>query len=431
MNLWTIAAVTLLCTTVAAQTNTAEFTELAQRASSAQLRGDYKKAAELYDQLAAERPQIPEIRANVGLMLYLSGDYKSAEKQFRRALSQERNLSVANLFLGLSLVKLQQYSSALPYLTYASKEKPFDPTIHIQLAKAYTALAEYRKANDEYWTAIELNPTVDDGWYGLGITYLSIQRNAIQDLSSLKDSSQYLKQLSAVNPSLAERTTRADFVNAYAAALQAPRDPVAVSNLASVSGMLALEAVAKARELNPREPYLFVLLGNVYSERHAVAEAEAQFNKALELRPDDIGAHLGLATMYVREGWPDRAAPHLAAVFALNPKDPEASYLQAKVLIEEQRFSEAIPVLEQALKGESANAPHVHAMLGKAYAKTGQPQKGIEELKQALVADRVGDYHYQLARLYLAVGDKKDAAATLAATKSLIQRANQPAQTQQ
>ena len=48
----------------------------------------------------------------------------------------------------------------------------------------------------------------------------------------------------------------------------------------------------------------------------------------------------------------------------------------------------------------------MHALLGKVYSQTDRTQQAIAELKLAPAGDKDGTVHYQIARLYLKVGDR-------------------------
>ncbi len=48
-------------------------------------------------------------------------------------------------------------------------------------------------------------------------------------------------------------------------------------------------------------------------------------------------------------------------------------------------------------------------MLGKVYAQTNHTQEAIAELRLALADDKDGHIHYQIARLYLKIGDRDSA----------------------
>jgi len=62
--------------------------------------------------------------------------------------------------------------------------------------------------------------------------------------------------------------------------------------------------------------------------------------------------------------------------------------------------------LQKSLSTKPEYIPHVHALLGKVYARTGRTEQAISELKLALPEDKDGTVHYQIARLYLKVGDR-------------------------
>lgn len=66
--------------------------------------------------------------------------------------------------------------------------------------------------------------------------------------------------------------------------------------------------------------------------------------------------------------------------------------------------------------------PYAHALLGKTYAEMGRTQDAIAELKLGSESDQDGTVHYQLARMYLSIGDNSDAAAALEQMKAIQQR---------
>lgn len=63
--------------------------------------------------------------------------------------------------------------------------------------------------------------------------------------------------------------------------------------------------------------------------------------------------------------------------------------------------------------------PHVHALLGRAYAETNRTEQAIAEMTLALSDDKDGRLHSQIARLYLKVGDRNSANKALEASKRL------------
>jgi len=92
--------------------------------------------------------------------------------------------------------------------------------------------------------------------------------------------------------------------------------------------------------------------------------------------------------------------------------------VMGEILSKQDDFSAAEAYLKKALLEKGLNsrpelAPHVHALLGRVYAETNRTQQAIHELNLGLADDKDGHIHYQLARLYLKLGDRNSAKKAL------------------
>jgi predicted Zn-dependent protease len=76
-------------------------------------------------------------------------------------------------------------------------------------------------------------------------------------------------------------------------------------------------------------------------------------------------------------------------------------------------YSEAQPYLNKGPNTKPEFIPHVHALLGKTYAKTNRTQEAIVELKLGLADVKDSRLHCQLGRLYLKIGDRDSAKQAL------------------
>jgi tetratricopeptide (TPR) repeat protein len=80
----------------------------------------------------------------------------------------------------------------------------------------------------------------------------------------------------------------------------------------------------------------------------------------------------------------------------------DLDYMHAKELIYEQRFSEAVPYLEKALKRDP-KSPHLNNELSKAYAQTGEFDKAVTTGKKAVELEpKKVDYRFNLAEAFTA-----------------------------
>jgi tetratricopeptide (TPR) repeat protein len=169
----------------------------------------------------------------------------------------------------------------------------------------------------------------------------------------------------------------------------------------------------------PDSARVHVLLADAYREKKSLWQAEAEYQKAIQLRPDLLAAHLGLARAYWEASEDDKAVPEITKVLDLNPRDPEGAYMMGEILVTRHQYAAAIPFLSLALEGADSTLPRVHALRAKVFAAQGQTTEAVAELKLALDADRDGSYHYQLYQLYKKLGDTSAAADALQKSESL------------
>src|SRR6266536_808435 len=576
-----------------------EFEPLLASAQQAQARGDFEAAAEFYRKAVAAHPEIPELKANLGLMYYQTGKDQKAIEAFNLAIRLKPDLFVPNLFLGIEYVKLKRFNKAIPYLKRAAQSKPTDAQAQLSLGQAYAGIGNTRLAIRSYLRANDIDPQNADVWYHLGVAYLEqVEADARVLLTRHKDSGfvqalladtfaeqhaflqaadAYKKALSldsfppdthanygfvlvnrhdlssaehefntelASNPGslmamlgLArlhlERGEVEESVKEIAGAFKAdpgflasnasrfsaglapeklteldrvleqrqtsgetPEDllalfrnvppeqrssepPVALQKTSAGNGPgfyeagkyvqcsaalaprvealppkdlrllatcaylsgntriafdaarrlaagsateaeglywetksaehLATRALAHASELDSSSPKLHVLLGDIYRQRKSFSEAEQEYRKALTLKPDDTGALFGLSLALLADGQTDEALHQAQAALEKNPYDPELNAVMGEILCARSDFAEAEGYLKKSLNTKPEYVPHIHALLGKVYAQTNRTQQAISELKLALPGDKDGHLHYQIARLYLKVGDQGSA----------------------
>jgi len=185
------------------------------------------------------------------------------------------------------------------------------------------------------------------------------------------------------------------------------------------AGNLATEALARASAADPNSPKLHVLLGDVYRQQKNVLEAEKEYRLALSLRPEDTGAQFGLSLALLAAGQTNEAFSLAQTALAKNPDDPELNAVMGEILCARNEYANAEPFLKKSLNTKPEFVSRVHALLGGVYAKTNRTPEAIAELKLGLDSDRDGSLHYQLARLYLKVGDRALANQALEASKRI------------
>ena len=182
---------------------------------------------------------------------------------------------------------------------------------------------------------------------------------------------------------------------------------------------LAAETLARASELDSNSPTLHVLLGDVFRQRKHYPDSEQEYRKALVIEPENPGALFGLSLALLADSRLDEALRLAEGALKKNANDPEFNAVMGEILCQRREFPAAEPYLKKAISAKPEFVPHVHALLGRVYAETNRTQQAIAEMTLALSDDWDGRLHYQIARLYLKIGDRNSANKALEASKRL------------
>ncbi len=185
---------------------------------------------------------------------------------------------------------------------------------------------------------------------------------------------------------------------------------------------LAFASLARFQELEPDSARSHVLLGDIYNQLERYDTARAEYLKALALAPSNPAAMLGLAIAYLNNNNAKAGMQIAQAALIRSPEDPELNLAMAEGLMSQREYAEAEPYLLKSLNAKPQMLPRIHALIGKAYAETGRTQEAIEQLKLGASSDEDGSVQYLLSRLYLKIGDTKDATEAIDRVKSIKQQ---------
>jgi pentatricopeptide repeat protein len=207
-----------------------------------------------------------------------------------------------------------------------------------------------------------------------------------------------------------------------------------------------ISAARKALELDPTLAEAHGLLAVVYQEQWQWGEAEGEYKLALELKPNDAGAHLAYAGWLLCQGrteeaqaWSrrareldplgvggnnvgwilfhsrhyDEAIRELRSALAVRPNDGSIYWFLGFALIANGQADEAIPVLEHAL-ALTNRSPAVIGVVIRAYAHAGRRTEALrllDELKRRQQKGYIPTAAFVNA--YLGLGDNERAIAWL------------------
>ncbi len=105
------------------------------------------------------------------------------------------------------------------------------------------------------------------------------------------------------------------------------------ARLSSRDAAGAVEALERARDLEPEQGSIREALGRAYFGARRYAEAEAEFTKVVDLDPVNDYAYFGIGMCAMRAGDPDRARGQLKLATVMRPDSQ--TYRDALELVSE------------------------------------------------------------------------------------------------
>jgi tetratricopeptide (TPR) repeat protein len=386
-------------------------------AQDAQAHTDCHLAASEYEAAIRLMPASGEttgqLRANLGIALYCDRQYESAVQSLHIALRLAPALSAPHLFLGLANYHLANLLGAQHELTLFLKQSPQDVTANLWLGYTFLAENEFEAAQKQFAAALQLQPSNTDAAYALGETSLELGRQSASALEKLSPDGSKLLLLASDQYRLQGDAVRADAALAEAnrRSQNSPADPVTFQKEE------ALYEQAKAWEAQAQDAFRSILHSAPDSYRAHQIMADAfvamqqqeraipEYEFVIKADPTLPGVHESLAQCFVATGRFNDALAALHTEQSLSPiasarlltrigqvqlalgdtdgaasslhaaiKDTQAPgqawLLLARVLMQQKRPAESIPLLQHYLAVEP-NAAAAYYQLARAYRATG------------------------------------------------------------
>ena len=176
------------------------------------------------------------------------------------------------------------------------------------------------------------------------------------------------------------------------------QDEITAGISSVLSSEITLAEIERVRKTHPEsydawDHYIHALPLMHKLEPEANAAAKSEFTKALEIDPEFVSPHVGLAWCYALEalhswsghGWQslEQVKQHARAAISFDQNDPRAhcALALAHFWIGEQ--TQAVAAVLNAIKLD-ANMPEAYGVLGNALAVSGKAQQAMEPLERAL-----------------------------------------------
>jgi TolB-like protein/DNA-binding winged helix-turn-helix (wHTH) protein len=196
----------------------------------------------------------------------------------------------------------------------------------------------------------------------------------------------------ALDPQSAEAQT-------YLAGALVNRVITSMTDSAAADLARAEELIDQALPASPRFSYAHYVKASVLRAQNRCEEALPEFETALALRRNMVGALQGLGWCKLVTGSIDEVIPLEEQAIRLSPRDPNIGYrylLIGTVHLLQSRTDEAIVWLEKG-RGSMPAVPVLHRGLAAAYALRGESERAAAELAEARRLN--GDLYSSIAQV--------------------------------
>lgn len=352
-------------------------------------------------EILKQAPIVAFSQEHVCMMLaeshYALGQYDETAALLLQSKNQKTRRQLE--LLALASEKMGEYTGSLSYydkllaLPPDKKRRQYD--FHIALL--YEELNQNDKAIRRYEQNLVEFPGDFPTYERLAALYLQMRdfpraQQVLQKAVELPEAQPVLRKM--LGQSLAAQGNRIAAINWYKQYLaQAPADSGAWCELGAVyfqeeHYQEAIDVLKKAVAVQPKNEECLITLGTCYTRTGDLAASAGPLEQARQINKYDVRVLSQLALCYRAQHDTQRLSGVLRDWSIAEPKNSKPKFELGDMFVGEQKYRDAIPLLESACGMDSANA-EIHLSLAKSYEKTGNEANRLLHLKRAIACSPV------------------------------------------
>jgi tetratricopeptide (TPR) repeat protein len=330
---------------------TPEVQQLYAQAKAAQQRGDSAAAIEKYRAMIKLAPHLAPAYNNLGMLYFNAHDYNHAADVLKRGLELHPDMPTASAMLGMSYFQLGENEKAEPLLRAACEAHPTDNDVEMMLAHILMNLKKFGDAASYLNNFLERNPKDQQAWYLLGKTYLQLSEDSLKKIDEIDPNSVVAHEIAG---EIDESMHNYD---------------------------VALVEFQKAIDLAPQQAGTHLHMAHAYWLLGKWESAQTEYKAELAIDPNNCTARWSLANaMLEANDSADDALVQLNQSIERCPALMQARVDRARALIRLGKQADALPDLELAVKDSPAE-PTIHFLLAAVYRAQGKTAEAQQEMQ--------------------------------------------------
>ena len=371
------------------KTNPSGLRQMYLKAVALRSLGRIEEAVKAMAAVSQRAPTMTSIQLQLADLYLQKNDPKAAAFTALGVVKAEPRNGNAHLLYGEALLLSGNLAGAEPEIATLAKAYPTKPDLQVWLGRLYLAKNDRAKARQAFTKALELQPD----------SILALNGVVTLDVAD--------KQGDAVRALLKSRLD------------SNPRDPsllfLAANTYLTIGDIQQAEALfQRVLEIEPSNFAAYDRLGKIYLAQSRINDAKKIYENATDKKIHPVASETLLGMVLEMQNHVDEARKHYEDALALDPQAAVAANNLAWIYAQRGENLDTALQLAQTAKAQLPNAANVSDTLGWVYYQKGLAPLAITALKQATTQDPSNAMtRYRLGLAYLKNGDSKEAHAAL------------------
>ncbi len=358
---------------------------LDQLGSSNRAEGEWRNAVRL-------RPDMVEAhRALAGVAIHRS-DAAALGQEADQIIALQPAAPDGYLLRAVADIDRKQFASADENIKRSLEKAPNNPAAYLQLGNLRMAQNQPAEAQKAYQLALDQDPNSSDALGGV-LNVDLMQKQPDRAIAAVKTQLAKYPKNAAFHIMLGALLIAGekDLAGAEAEFKQATEldnknseawDKLGLVQSERGASDQALETYLEGSKINPKEIVFYLRAGGIYESRQDWDHAKQQYQKVLEIQPDNPLASNNLAYVMLQQGGNVDVAFAMAQTARRQlPDNPNAADTLGWAFYNKRVYTSAISLFKEAVKKEPNNPLYTYH-LGLAYAKAGQHDPARQQLER-------------------------------------------------